>query len=184
MFANEDSFWAQLGWVQGTSFICPRNEQEPWRLGAAGPGIGGEGTCLRGTWASSKTGGRAEPVRSSRAAMRLPQTRPRKVQCHAVCCAISNITPSPWCQPTEKSPDPKASCIMGPVGKEEQRGELGTQESPRAGWGGKFRRSRRWRKRSCQERNGSSREPLETCGEMRGASLCGVGVRAQFYLKQ
>lgn len=68
----------------------------------------------------SQDGGGQGPLSHNRTVVRLPQTRPRKVQCHDVGCATSDITPSPWCQPAEKSAKPKASLITVPWGSRDR----------------------------------------------------------------
>lgn len=119
--------WGGVGGDQHrVSFVCPRNGQEHQRLGTMG-----RGTRRGGEMAEEHLG----PLRSRDRAhsgaagtvMRPSRTRVCQVQCHVICCATSNITPSPYSQPTEKSANTKAS-IMGPLGIKGPGGEPVTAE--------------------------------------------------------
>lgn len=91
-----------------------------------GWGIVGQGPRGRGEMAEEHLGSLRSRDRAHSGAagtvMRLSRTRVCQVQCHVICCATSNITPSTCSQPTEKSANTKAS-ITGPLGVKGPGGE-------------------------------------------------------------
>lgn len=135
---------------------CRLRDQEVrgsgWAAPEASPGPGGRIEWLPPTPTPTL---REEVMRPSR-------TRLCKVQCHVVCCANSNITPTRCFRTTERSANPKV-LIAGPVGMKRPGGDpLPTGLTVRRMELVNSAEVGVWDQRSCQERNGSSQESPET----------------------